>query len=103
MDKGYVVECVRRFAEKARERMDVRQVVLFGSYAKGRPTDDSDIDVAVIADTAPPDWLEASAMLFRLRRDIDLAIEPVLLIPSEDRSGFAAEVVRTGEVIYSRE
>lgn len=103
MDKGYVVECVRLFAERVRRSMDVRQVILFGSYARGTAQDESDIDVAVITDTPAKDWLDASTALFRLGRDIDLAIEPVLIDSPTDRSGFLTEIRRTGEVIYDRE
>ena len=100
MDRGYVLDRVRLFAEKARHSMDVRQVILFGSYAKGNATDASDIDVAVVTGARAGDWLEASAQLFRLRRDIDLAIEPVLVDSTTDRSGFLEEIRRTGELVY---
>ena len=103
MDKGYAIECAKAFAERAKQILDVRQVILFGSHAKGTATDDSDIDVAVVTDTSPEDWLEASTNLFRLRRDIDLAIEPILIDSSHDRSGFLEEIRRTGEVVYDRQ
>ena len=83
--------------------MDVQQVILFGSYATGTARDESDIDVAVITDTPAKDWLDASAALFRLGGDIDLATEPVLIDSPVDRSGFLAEIRRTGEIIYERE
>lgn len=102
MDKGYVIECVRSFAERARESLDVQQVILFGSYAKGTATELSDIDVAVITGSLTDDWLEASTNLFRLRRDINLSIEPVLIDSSSDRSGFLEEIRKTGEMIYDR-
>ncbi|MBI2842306.1 MAG: nucleotidyltransferase domain-containing protein [Armatimonadetes bacterium] len=103
MDKSYVVECVRLFAERVRQSMDVRQIILFGSYARGTARDESDIDVAVITDTPAKDWLDASTALYRLRRDIDLSIEPVLIDSLVDRSGFLAEIRRTGKVIYERD
>ncbi len=103
MDKSYVIECVRSFAEKARQSMDVRQVILFGSYAKGHARDESDIDVAVVTGAPASDWLEASAHLFKLRRDINLSIEPVLLDSTSDRSGFLAEIRKNGEVIFDSE
>ena len=103
MDKSKAIEKVRLFAEKARQNLDVEQVILFGSYAKGTATGDSDIDVAVIIRKPVTDWLEAAKSLFKLRRDIDLAIEPVLIdASSKDRSGFLEEIRRTGELIYSR-
>lgn len=103
MDKNYVIECVRAFAERARQNMDVQQVILFGSYAKGTATDLSDIDVAVVTGSLVEDWLEASTRLFRLRRDINLSIEPVLIDYSSDRSGFLEEIRNTGEIIYNNE
>lgn len=83
--------------------MDVQQVILFGSYASGTARDESDIDVAVITDTPAKDWLDASTALFRMGREIDLSIEPVLIDSPTDRSGFLAEIRRTGEIIYERE
>lgn len=103
MDKSEVIERVKIFAERARQSLDVQQVILFGSYARGTATEHSDIDVAVVTGTPPADWLEASTNLFRLRRDIDLSIEPVLIDASHDRSGFVEEIRRTGELVYSRE
>ena len=43
----------------------------------------------------------AEAKLFRLRKEIDTRIEPVLLEESNDKSGFSEEILKTGEVIYS--
>ena len=103
MDKGYVVECVRSFAERVRQSMDVEQVILFGSYARDTATENSDIDVAVVTGTPAKDWLDASTLLFRLRRDINLSIEPVLIDSSSDRSGFLEEIRQTGMLIYDRQ
>jgi predicted nucleotidyltransferase len=103
VDKSEVRNRVRRFAEKAGAALPVRQVILFGSYAHGSPHEFSDIDVAVIAEARVEDWLDVSAQLFGLRRDIDVAIEPVLIDSEEDRSGFLEEIRRTGEIIYDRD
>lgn len=83
--------------------MDVQQVILFGSYAGDTFREESDIDVAVITARPADDWLDASAALFRIGREIDLSIEPVLIDSPRDRSGFLAEIRRTGEVIYDRQ
>jgi len=80
--------------------MAVRRIVLFGSYARGTQTDTSDIDVAVVVGSIPGDILDTEVALFKLRRDFDVRIEPVLLEEGDDRSGFLAEVLKTGEVIY---
>lgn len=103
MDKDYVIDCVRLLAEKARQTLDVRQVILFGSYAKGTATENSDIDIAVITDSPVDDWLEASAELYRISGGINSALEPHLMDYEHDRSGFLEEIRKTGELIYDRE
>ena len=103
MDKGQAIDCVRSFADKARETLDVQQVILFGSYVKGTAREDSDIDVAVITAAPVDDWLATAAELFRIAGDISLDLEPHLMDSASDRSGFLAHLRRTGEVIYDRE
>ena len=103
MDKAAIIERVRRYADAVRKDFDVKRVILFGSYSKDSPREDSDIDVAVVVDCVEGDFLAAESKLFRLRRQIDSRIEPVLLEASNDRSGFLEEILKTGEVIYSAE
>jgi len=102
MDKEYVINCIKLLAERARQSLDVRQVILFGSYVKGTATEYSDIDVAVLTNSPVADWLEASAELYRISGDIDTAIEPHLIDYEQDRSGFLEEIRRTGELVYDR-
>ena len=102
MDEECVINKVRAYSELVRQHFDVEKVILFGSYAKGTAREDSDIDVAVVLKTRPEDWLASSAKLFRLTRDIDISIEPVMLDESHDQSGFLEEVERTGQIIYQR-
>lgn len=103
MDKDYVINCVKEFAEKAKQTLNIRQVILFGSYASGTATEESDIDVAVITASPVSDWLESSAELYRIGSKINLALEPHLFDSERDRSGFLEEIRKTGEVVYSRE
>jgi uncharacterized protein len=101
MDKAAVRECVSRLAELAKDNFPVKKVILFGSYAKGYAREDSDIDVAVLIDKIDGDFLSAETRLFKLRRNIDTRIEPVLIEDTEDFSGFLEEILRTGEIIYT--
>src|SRR6185437_7966654 len=39
---------IRRFARDVAERFKVEKIVLFGSYAYGRPHEDSDVDILVV-------------------------------------------------------
>jgi predicted nucleotidyltransferase len=96
MDKDEVIETVRKYAVKVRDALHPSAVVLYGSHASNSARMDSDIDVAVIFDGFSGDWLETSALLWRLRRDISDDIEPVLLDSTKDDSGFLQEIMKTG-------
>jgi len=101
MDQKQAIRKVKQFAQIVREHLPVCDVLLYGSYAEGRPRRYSDIDVAVVVDEYRGDLLGMKARLFRLRRDIDVRIEPLLLERKHDPANFLAEIVRTGRVIAS--
>lgn len=103
MDKRTVLDEVKQYAEVVKRSFPVSKVVLYGSHASGTARVDSDIDVAIIMKHIEGDFLDSAAMLFKLARNIDLRIEPILLEESSDRSGFLSEVLRTGKVVYSRD
>jgi len=75
MDKTEVVNIVKEFAEKVNEKYDSVEIFLFGSYAKGAYTNDSDIDIAVVLKDYD-NLLTVQLELLRLRRNIDKRIEP---------------------------
>lgn len=101
MDKTTAIRYVKQYADVVRQNFKVKKVILYGSYSRGSAQKDSDIDVAVVLSRIDEDFLMAEAKLFRLRREIDTRIEPVLLEESNDKSGFLEEILRTGEVIYN--
>ena len=80
--------------------MPAKYIVLYGSYAKGTATSDSDIDIAVIVETLDSDYLDEHAILFKLRRSVDSRIEPVLIEYGKDKSGFPRKVMDTGYILY---
>ncbi|MBC7084296.1 MAG: nucleotidyltransferase domain-containing protein, partial [Firmicutes bacterium] len=57
-------------------RVPVEKAILFGSYAAGQATPDSDIDIAVISPDFGKDYVEEAVMLKRISEDIDLDISP---------------------------
>jgi predicted nucleotidyltransferase len=101
MDKKTVIKRVKKFADTVKENFPVKKIILYGSYAKGTPREDSDIDVAVVLESVDDDFLKSEAKLFQLKRDIDPRIEPVLLEEKNDISGFLEEILKIGEIIYS--
>jgi predicted nucleotidyltransferase len=100
LDKKTVINTVERYADVVARELSPTAVVLYGSYAEGNAHEDSDIDVAVIFNGFEGDWLNASSSLWRLRREISYDIEPILLDSTQDKSGFVANIFKTGHVIY---
>jgi predicted nucleotidyltransferase len=76
----------------------IKQFYLFGSYAKGTPREHSDIDVALVVEHLDDDYdfFKTEPLLWRLRRQIDPRIEPVLIARDTDYAGFLDEIERTG-------
>jgi predicted nucleotidyltransferase len=101
MDQRQAVRKVKQFAEIVRRHLPVCEVLLYGSHAKGRSHRYSDIDVAVVVDEYTGDLFGMKARLFRLRREIDVRIEPLLIERKHDPANFLEEIQRTGKLIAS--
>ncbi|MCK4829187.1 nucleotidyltransferase domain-containing protein [bacterium] len=99
MDKAEVIEILKRYKELLSRQMNFESLILFGSYTKGAQRQDSDIDVAVVVDEMPGDYFETRPILWKLSREVDDRIEPLILEKKHDASGFLAEVMRSGIVI----
>ena len=76
--------------------MQIEKVYLFGSFAKGNPHKDSDIDVAFVVASWIGEYFEVIPPMWRLREKIDFRIEPHVIVPEEDFAGFLDEIKKTG-------
>ena len=70
-------------------------VYLYGSYSKGFPKPESDIDVAVIVPKIEGDWLKVSTDLWLDVDKVNILIEPVLM-EENCHSPLYDDVMRTG-------
>ncbi len=89
-----------RFREYISKHLPVKKVLLYGSYAKGHPRQDSDIDIAVFVDL--PDHkkrLELAVQLFHYAGNIDVDIEPKCFFWDEylhcEQGSILSEIIRT--------
>jgi len=90
---------VRRYVQTLRaHRIRPKSVYVFGSYAWGTPTPDSDIDVAVVSGDLSGDRIEDQVLLMRYRWDVDLRIEPHPFRPEDftPDNPWVAEILRSG-------
>ncbi len=97
-----IMEIVNKYLNLLREsHVSFEQVYLYGSYAKGNPQKDSDIDLAIIAKEWVPDVFDAQFELMRLGRKIDTRIEPHPLKKSEfDKTNpYIREILTTGKKV----
>lgn len=100
LDKTTALEHAKMYAQLVGEQLHPLKIVLFGSYANGNHTINSDIDIAVIVNEIDGDFLSVSKQLNKFTRNIDSRIEPVLIQNGDDRSGFVTTILETGITLY---
>lgn len=75
---------VGQYAEKLRKaKYSFSAIYLFGSYAKGIPRYESDIDVAVVSKEIEKGWKKGKMRLWNLTAGVDSRIEPHGFSPKE--------------------
>jgi uncharacterized protein len=94
-NKEDAIRIAKKYAEVVKTRFQIDLMYIFGSYINGCQREESDIDIAIILKEKDYDFLSYSKELFRLRRKVDLRIEPVLLDQEHDLA-FLAEITKHG-------
>jgi predicted nucleotidyltransferase len=96
-----IINTVKQFVMLIPEEIGVKKAYLFGSFAKGKEREESDIDIAVIVENMP-DFFSTQRFLMRLRRQVDLRIEPHPIMEKDFNSSnpFASEIEKTGIKIF---
>lgn len=99
MDNERILVKLRQYKKLLSQQMQVQQLILFGSWAKGTARAESDIDVAVVVNDIKGDFFSTRPLLWKVRRQVDDRIEPILLDKSRDDSGFLDEIMEDGIII----
>lgn len=79
--------------------MQFDKMILFGSYAKGNEHKDSDVDVAIVVEKLSGDFFSTRPLLWKIRRQVDDRIEPILIEKDHNESGFLSEILKNGIAI----
>ena len=99
MDENIDV-AIAKYLDLIKEKFtDIEKVYLFGSYAKGKSTEDSDIDVALIfTNLDDSKRFDIQVQLMMLAAQIDSRIEPHPISHDDFVSGnpFVIEIKKTG-------
>jgi len=100
---------ISEIVEKIRKEYEPEKIILFGSYAYGKPTEDSDIDLFIIKETKKESiyrFAEVKKLIYEPERTIP--ISPLVYTPKEVNeqlsrgNDFVEEVLEKGEVLYAR-
>ena len=71
-----IINIIEHYTDELRKEIHLEQLYLFGSYVSGTANSDSDINVLVVSSDFSDDIMENQMLLRRIRRKIDLRIEP---------------------------
>lgn len=96
MDKREAINKVKQYKLLLGTYLEIESVYLFGSFASDTNSADSDIDVAIVVKDISEDFFSINPLLWKLRRQIDDRIEPILIDENNNRSGFLDEIKRYG-------
>ena len=84
------------------------KIILFGSYAYGKPDSDSDLDLLIIKKTSDrfiDRWINIRQIVSDPKRSIPF--DPIVLTPEEIEERlamgdqFVEEIIKKGEVLYA--
>ena len=98
---------IPKILERIRSECQPTKVILFGSYAHGEPTKDSDIDILIVTDKRLSPW-----EIYNIRRELlkDFSIPVQLISVSEEEFTETKDVIggitypasKYGEVLYEK-
>src|SRR5271157_5325792 len=97
------VAAIRRFARRIAERFQPDKVILFGSYAYGKPHEESDVDLLVIMRTKNAiDQSIRISLAFEQLFALDLIVRTPWQIERglKDDNWFLHEIIEKGKVLY---
>lgn len=100
MSKIKAKKIVKKYANKLRnENYPFKSIYIFGSCAKGNTNKWSDIDVAVISDKLKRNRERGRFLLWDMRMDVDIRIEPHGFTVQDFKNGadpMVYEIKKTG-------
>ena len=93
-----IINSIEKFIKEIKKKYNVEAIIIFGSYAKGTESEDSDIDIAIVSADFD-DIYDCMAILMGMTWDIDARIEPHPIKKKdfdEVSDYFVKEIIDTG-------
>ena len=105
------IEALKKEIVERLKPLNPEKIILFGSYAYGNPSEDSDVDLLLIKDSTPNEisklQVEAGVKLFELIKKYKIGFD--VFVDSNNRiqnridtikDQFYSEIIKKGKVIY---
>jgi predicted nucleotidyltransferase len=98
---------IRRVARRMGIAANADRVILFGCYARGEATENSDVDLLIVAESGLPRF-KRSRELYKLMRPYPFGMDLVVYTPQEIERGkksaasFVSTVLREGKTLSVR-
>ena len=95
---------IRKFAHQIAKQFQPNKIILFGSYARGKPRPESDVDLLVVMNTK----LKESQQSLEIRRSLNILFGLDLIVRTPKRlsqrlrmgDSFLEDVLKEGKVLY---
>ena len=109
IEKQEVEDIISKLVDRLKEQYQPERIILYGSYAYGNPTEESDIDLLIIKDTneRPIDRrITVRKLVSDIRKKIPFS--SLVLTPEEIShrlamgDDFFIEITNKGQVLYER-
>lgn len=103
-----VAQTLPKAVKRIADELDPEKIILFGSYAYGTPTPDSDVDLLVIMNTKQK-TKDRYLTVGRLLRPRQFPVDIIVKTPDEvkralknKRNFFIHDIITRGKVLYER-
>ncbi len=103
VDDNLLQEVVRRIVQS----VNPQKIILFGSYAYGKPHKGSDLDILVVMDSNLPRY-KRSVPIYRVLADLLIPMDILVYTPQEIEAwkdvpqAFITSIVKKGRIIYEK-
>jgi predicted nucleotidyltransferase len=102
--KRIPVSVIRAVASQIAKEFKPQKIILFGSYAHGKPRPESDVDILVIMNTPLKEWQQS----LQIRRSLGIMFGMDLIVRTPKRieqrlkmgDSFLLDVIKEGKVLY---
>lgn len=105
MTQGQIYEKIKEVAKTIGDEFQPEKIILFGSYAWGKPGPDSDVDLFIIKETenTRETAREIDGFIFPRPFPIDIIVyQPARAQEAQKRDFFIRDILQKGVLLYGK-